>query len=293
MAPKSVDTRRYLIIAGMPRSGTTSLFNWLAGHPEISAALIKQTNFFLRPDYPAEPGPRFDGHNIGQYSRFFPTTNSLLRLEASPDYLYGASAHILRNVLPNARLIVIERDPVERAVSWYRYARQKGLLARDISFADYIRMQLDAPVTEATPVHLRALEQSRLASYLGPYQASFGTDLLHIAFADLKRDPPGVMATVCRFAGINPDHFAEHPFTAHNRSGNSAASPLLRGYFAIRDRVQYRVMGSPVVFNTLRRVNAALKQLLPKGGEPVPTTPPDDVTAELRRAIEAFARSES
>jgi len=44
--------KRFLIIAGQPKAGTTSLFDWMAQHPEITPSRLKETRFFLDPDYP-------------------------------------------------------------------------------------------------------------------------------------------------------------------------------------------------------------------------------------------------
>ena len=42
----------FLIIAGASKAGTTSVFNYLANHPQICASVAKETRFFLDLDYP-------------------------------------------------------------------------------------------------------------------------------------------------------------------------------------------------------------------------------------------------
>jgi hypothetical protein len=43
---------RFLIIGGTSKAGTTSVFNYLQGHPQVRAAFSKETRFYLEKDYP-------------------------------------------------------------------------------------------------------------------------------------------------------------------------------------------------------------------------------------------------
>jgi len=135
---KSIDLRQipFLIIGGTQRAGTTTLYKYLSDHPNVCASSIKETRFFLDKDYPLPSADRFNGTNLDAYGKFFAHCTDLtkIRVEATPDYLYSDTALKIADLLPRAKMIFILRDQVERMVSWYKYAIQRGLLEESISF---------------------------------------------------------------------------------------------------------------------------------------------------------------
>ncbi|MGH9276270.1 MAG: sulfotransferase domain-containing protein [Acidimicrobiales bacterium] len=126
------------VIIGAQRGGTTSLYNYLADHPSVGRAFTKELRYF---DVGYEQGPAW-------YRSRFPTSANLaLRArrhgagiagEASPDYLfYPLAPRRLSAVVPDAKLIVLLRDPVERAWShwWHQVRRGHEALTFDEAIA--------------------------------------------------------------------------------------------------------------------------------------------------------------
>lgn len=116
------------IVVGAQRCGTTSLYNYLVDHPNVAPAFMKETHFF-------------DNHfrkGLAWYRAFFPLraykayTERVHRQrlavgEASPYYLFHP--HVPRRVhatLPGVRLIVLLRNPVDRAYSHYHHEVSTG-----------------------------------------------------------------------------------------------------------------------------------------------------------------------
>ena len=252
-----------LVIGGQPKAGTSSLFHWLSQHPETIAPRMKEVRFFLDKSYPVPSGTRYDGQNADRYLRFFdmaPGGRTLL--DASPDYLYCDNALNIPDVLPNARIVFILRDPVERIVSWYKFCAQIGRLDRDMTFDDFIRYQLETEVTDATPIHLRGLEHNRVGKYLPPFQERFGNRCLVVDFADMKRAPQDFVQNVCRFAGLDPAFFDGFDFTARNVSTSERASRMARIYLRSRTAVNYWLHPSEKTVAFLRPVGRTIKKLL-------------------------------
>lgn len=107
----------FLIIGAM-KSGTTSLFQYLSLHPQISMAKIKEPVFFNKKDY-------FNGKwgkGIKWYMRLF-ENNLKIKGEASTGYTKYPKdpdvAERIYSVLPEVKLIYIIRHPIARAVSHY------------------------------------------------------------------------------------------------------------------------------------------------------------------------------
>jgi len=110
------------LIIGAPKCGTTSLYYLLTGHPHIKLAAAKELHFF---------SSHFD-LGIEWYRRCFPQPTLkdgrlTITGEATPTYLSDLHApERVAGVVPQARLIVLLRNPVDRAYSRYQMARRKG-----------------------------------------------------------------------------------------------------------------------------------------------------------------------
>lgn len=110
------------IIAGVQKGGTTALFDYLSEEPGVALAEVKEVHFFddeavdwARPDYSA-------------YDARFPPADGRLRGEATPIYLYWPqSLERIAAYNPAMRLIVVLRDPVERAWSHWRMEYSRGV----------------------------------------------------------------------------------------------------------------------------------------------------------------------
>ncbi len=133
----------------MQKGGTTALFDYLKDHPDLAMAPEKEVHFFddeasvdwARPDYAAYHA-RFDPDRPG------------LRGEATPIYIYwpGSIERIAR-YNPRAKLILLFRDPVERAWSHWRMERSRG--AEALPFDVCIRQGRSRVDDPSAPGHHR------------------------------------------------------------------------------------------------------------------------------------------
>ena len=111
------------IIAGVQKGGTTALFDYLTEEPGVGLSSVKEVHFFddetvdwARPDY-------------GPYHAQF-TGAGRVQGEATPIYLYWPrSLERIAAYNPAMRLIVLLRDPIERAWSHWRMERARGVEA--------------------------------------------------------------------------------------------------------------------------------------------------------------------
>jgi len=260
-----VEEYPYLIIGGAPKAGTTSLYKWLADHPKVCASSIKETRFFLDADYPLPSATRFNGTNLEEYDGFFRhcrDAENLVRVDASPDYLYSKAALRIAELLPRAKLVFILRDPVERMVSWYKYARQRGLIGKKMTLREYIIIQVVNPVTTETPIHLRALDQCRHEKYLQPFREVFGKRCMVLNFDDIKTDPRGFMARVCGFSGLDESFYDSYTFQAENVSQDVRIGFVMKGYTKIRRGLALRLHDNPLLFSLMRIPNGYIKKIL-------------------------------
>jgi|GEM_PF-3510310 len=129
-----------IIIIGAPRCGTTACFRWLIEHPEIVPSSRKELNYFTG------FSGFHDGYvdaDLGAYAdHFVPQTGAQVTLEASPFYshpqLWPYIYHRMAASLPNARLVLLMRDPVARFISHYLVEQREGKEAAEGGVAEYI-----------------------------------------------------------------------------------------------------------------------------------------------------------
>ena len=117
------------IIVGVQKGGTTSLFNDLKKHPNIKLNNNKEVHFFDR-NY---------AKGIYWYQSWFPLKNDeRITGEATPSYIFYPN--VIKRIhkhLPDIKLIVLLRDPVDRAYSHYQMEKRK--FRENLSFEEAIK----------------------------------------------------------------------------------------------------------------------------------------------------------
>lgn len=122
-----------LVGCGAGKSGTTSLYYYLSEHPDVFMASVKETHFFSQ-HY--EQG-------IDWYQRqFMGYGNEKIIGEFSTSYLMDKSVpERIQTILPNAKLLFIFRNPIERAFSNYWFSLSLGTQVGGRSFSDVIHSE--------------------------------------------------------------------------------------------------------------------------------------------------------
>lgn len=123
-----------LIIAGAMRSGTTSAYRYLAEHPDIFMSHNKEPTFLAFEGTPhfRGPGDEAFNHNVvpdeaSYHSLFAGSQNFRYRGEASAMYMYlPDSIGGIKRHCPDAKILILLRNPIERAYSSYQYLRTRG-----------------------------------------------------------------------------------------------------------------------------------------------------------------------
>jgi hypothetical protein len=233
------------VIIGAAKSGTTSLYHYLDQHPDVFMSPVKETNFFAwsgQGEHWGRDYIPFPVRTLEEYEALFADAGDARAVgEASPLYLEtpGAAARI-HELLPDARLVVILREPVARARSAYAMRVRKGVERRGLA--------------EAFAADPSYLAHGRYHALLAPFYDAFPADrILVLEFGEFRRDTAGVMRTVHRFIGVDPDFQADLSAT-HNEGGFP------------RSRLINRLLYNPFV---RRRVAAAVPDVIRRAARAV------------------------
>lgn len=254
-----------LIIAGTTRAASTSLFNYLAAHPDVCPSTLKETRFFLDLDYPL-PRAHSYTEGIDIYRQFFLQCDpSALQMEATPDYLYAkGTAPRIRTSLQSVRLVFVLREPIARLVSWYRFAKQYGMIPSTMSLEEYVdEQEVSDSTTQTVPQHLRTLAQGRYSHYLRHYYRHFDpADILVLKSEDLATAPLAQLRRVCDFAGLKADFYEEFSFLNLNQSEAVRSGAFQRWILRSGRYLRLKVHNRPIARKSLRTIWHTLRPVV-------------------------------
>jgi hypothetical protein len=242
----------HFLVIGAQRCGTTWLRGQLESHPGIAMAL------------PVRPEPKvfLDDLGPGQDLAWYDATwfaharPGQVLGEKSTSYLDRPDAiPRIRALLGDARLVVQLRDPVDRAVSHWRFSSESGLEQRSLDEALAANLEgplpWDPSVTSVSPYAY--LERGRYVDALAPWLEAFGDDLHVQLLEELLADPAGLAET---FAHVGADPALAPPVSLEpvNRSRGDAAGGALdpsieaavRHSYAQSDRALEELLGRPL-----------------------------------------------
>lgn len=123
------------LVIGTAKAGTTSLYNYLKVHPEIFMSPVKEPRFFglvgERPNFQGIGDKKVNRTlitDLEEYKKLFEKVSYEKAIgEASTWYLYSDKAAVqIKQYIPNAKLIAVLRNPVERAYSNYLHQRNRS-----------------------------------------------------------------------------------------------------------------------------------------------------------------------
>ncbi len=205
--------RRFAIVIGAMKSGTTSLFRHLGTHPEVLPCRVKEPKFFSDEKKWAYG---FDWYRSLWDQR---ETDHRIALEASTDYTkhpaISSPARRIAEAPGEFRLIYILRNPLDRIESHHTHAYERGWT--------------EQPLEDGAVEH--HVNVSRYAMQLDRYLEHFDREaILLLDFEELERDPLTLMRRVCGFLEINPAHPFRELDRAHHtlREASAPRSRLAR-----------------------------------------------------------------
>ncbi len=245
-----------LLVAGVPKSGTGSLFAYLSQHPDICPADQKEVGYFnyynpLR--YDGQPPP------VEEYTRHFAHCGTQrYRFEATPTYSYGGAPVIeaIRRVLPEPRIILSLRNPVDRLWSAYTFQRELGNITKLPSFPEYVRVCAETKRTAADLIprdHLHGLYIGFYANYVPLWLDAFGEDIKIIFTEDLARDPYAVMSGVFGWLGIDTD-VSELNLAPRNTTNHPRSTRFAKVAYSVKRSVDRRHLLPRSLRDSVRRL---------------------------------------
>jgi hypothetical protein len=190
-----------LIVAGAGKSGTTSLHLYLDQHPDIEMTSVKEPHFFSDDENYAA-GPDF-------YDDLFSpaAASTRYRGESSTGYMvFPGVPKRIRATVPECRLVFVLRNPIDRAISHYRWLVGLGLETREFRAAfESDRHDTPDPRNGRAGNYGYIYQEGCYGSNLGRFAAEFPADQMQLLVAEqLRSDPLACLNQCCAFLGVEP-----------------------------------------------------------------------------------------
>jgi len=300
--------RPAFMIVGAQKSGTTALHRYLSDHPRITPAFGKELYFFSPESfhaYPEDPGydwfarvaegdnnPAIRAETLRWYHAQFPVPipgRRQLYFESTTCYLYFPEvAPRIHAYRPDMKLIVLLRDPVERAYSSWSMARQwteypESLQQDRRTFEEALRDELahleHDPKTLTTDYLRRGIYQEQLRRYLAVFPRE---QILIVDQGELLTNHTATMDAICRFLGV--PRIARGNAPPRHNVGNyavpmaPATREFLADFFAPHDSALFELIGREFDWTSQRERPAKAP------GKPAPATPKVEVFVPGGRA---------
>jgi len=228
-----------VIIAGVRKCGTTSVFEWLSDHPSVGTSTVKETTFLMDKDSPYfQKDSNYHDHGLGGYEVYFAhCKNKPVIVEATTRYIYQNTARdVLSRFDPQPHVVFILREPSDRLYSAFRYAQNNRCsIGPDVSFGDFVTCIREGRTEELHEFNaseragkdlMNELSQikdeinyGQYIDYLLPWKRLFHSSRLHVyLFENLRDDPRGFIGTLAEDIGIGGDFYADYCLAPKNQT---------------------------------------------------------------------------
>lgn len=243
------------IIIGTQKGGTTSLFHYLSQHPQLLPSYRKEVHYF-------DGGLKPERDNFARGERWYRSNFPLRRhvaadqqtFEASPIYVFHPLApQRIQELLPNAKLILLLREPTERALSHYFHQSRKG--RETLAVMDALQKEEErlAPAlgqknyNNQSFRHFSYKLRGHYAEQIRRYQALFPKEnILVLGSEQFFSDPHTALKKVFEFVGVDTE-FQVSNLSARNvgsnrKSVDNDVYQYLKDYFQSHNEELFQLM---------------------------------------------------
>jgi hypothetical protein len=235
---------------GVPRAGTTWLYELLDSHPEVYVpARRKEVSFF----------DRFYNRGIQWYAQFFPKDDKASQFQAigeiTPHYFFCPECpERIARIASITRLLLILREPADRAYSYFKHIAPIDNYSK--SFEDFL---CDYP---------EIVQEGFYSKYLENYLRHFGREqLLILIYEQAMGAVPQTRDIIARFLDVDSDRF---PPGVGTRVVNKSYNPQFRRAYAIAANIDRRLREGDMDWLVNLAIGLGIKKSFGKGDPPSP-----------------------
>lgn len=217
--------KRYLVIAGASKCGTTSIHHWLRSHEQLFFPKMKEVHFFSYPNLTQRKGGPGDRAIVStlcdtfkKFELLFLNANKEVCIDNSPSYFFFSedSSKRIEQALPNSKVLIILRNPVDKIYSQYMHLVRDG--REELDFETALKREGERESAGYSDMWLykkSGFYFARVKDFLD----TFGKDRVKVMFfEDMKRDPHSFIENLVNFIEVSNDFNLQNT-KAYNISG--------------------------------------------------------------------------
>lgn len=217
-----------LIIGGVYKGGTTSLYTYLSMHPEVCVSNKKETEYFHK-KYPI----------YEDYMKFFEHCNGeKIFVEASPGYLFDDESILerIKSTIPNNKIIFILRNPIDRFLSDIRHLIKTMNIDSNSTPYDYY---LECIKDLSKDVFPNSLGQGLYINFLKKWYSVYpDNDIKILFFDDLSQDSNSVLFDICEWLKLDDSCYRNLKLGVENKSIGFKNESLQKWAYSIFNRYE-------------------------------------------------------
>lgn len=269
-----------LFLGGAAKSGTTALLQYLAAHPEIRSHVHREMTYFARDE-------EYERGYAAAFERYFSGSAAAGTVHVAKHAMALYSQQALERAAAHSEsteLVIMLRNPVDRAYSHYWYARLRGWERADSFEAALRRAEGRATPAKRQGNQLNYVEDGVYEPHLRRAIDVFGTDRTHVLLSsDLQSNATDITRRLFEQVGVEPD-FALDTSTSHNRAARARSERMAQAFLRLQSsghpvrRAVSRVVPNPWLY----RVRYAFHRLNEKYAD-IPEMDPDTRSNLLER----------
>lgn len=244
-----------LIIAGVVKGGTTSLFSYLSKHPQVCSSSIKETCYFHGYRYGYET-PSLDMY-LGYFDHY---AGQKYIMEATPGYFEGGrklAAAIKDKIGDDVKIIIMLREPVDRFISFFKFQKSMLNLDKNLPIDDYIEMCLTLPIDERLKEEndrYWGIDGGYYDNYLEGWFEVFGDSLKVTFFDDLKKQQLSVLEDICSWLKLDSSVYSTLVLEHENKTVGYKNKLLQRIALFVNKRAEKLFRAQPALKSKLRNL---------------------------------------
>jgi hypothetical protein len=231
------------LLGGSMRSGTTSLYDYVSQHPEVYAPSEKEPGFF-------EEDEHFR-RGVEWYRKFFEGVDDEAVVCSFVGRVHKKEVpKRIENVLPETKIVLLLRNPIDWIYSIYHFGLQKGIWnLSSVSFGEFIR-------SEKHKYSKCLLERGKHIEYVERFEEEFGRSRMKcVVFEEFVEEIVGKMQEIYEFAGVSPE------FSPDVEVKEATPNPRFPGLYRTAYRV-WRPVKRALPNDSLLAARSAFKDLM-------------------------------
>lgn len=185
---------------GVQKAGTSTLHDIIKQHPDVSLPKRKETHFFRDDD-------KYDRGLDFFFNLFEQKSGAKVYGEIDPDYLYFENcAQRIESTFQDVKIIIILRNPIDRAYSHYLMTKSRGL--EELSFEEAIHAEKDRLKSHFDHINYSYISRGMYTKQIERFESIFGPENVTVfLFDDFLANAEKVITKFVEFAGLEPYSF--------------------------------------------------------------------------------------